>query len=134
MDDFGQVLSLCQKIAQRLAILGVEKLVRKDEAEAAFRIQERESLLDEDHVDVVVPLPGRGKGGLVEFHLQGRPLLHRLDADVGRVPDDGVEAALSRSGAIPPRSPVFPGGDDLQPVAAAKTSGNSAAQSKTLIR
>ena len=36
MDDLGQMLALCQEVAQGLAILGVEELVREDESETAF--------------------------------------------------------------------------------------------------
>ena len=66
----------------------------QDEAEPPLRVQKAETFFDEGHVDVIVSLPGGDEGGLVELDLQRRPLLHRLDADVGRIADDGVETTF----------------------------------------
>ncbi len=70
-------------------------------------IQQAQRPLHEHHVDVVVALARGRVGALVVFHLQRRPFLHRLDADVRRVADDGVEATDLTGFRKPVRSKHF---------------------------
>ena len=75
VDDLGQVAAAGQQLAQRLAVLGVEELVRQDEAEPARGLAGSAPAPRTRRRFVVALARGR-IGALVVFHLQRRPLLH----------------------------------------------------------
>src|SRR5450830_456754 len=99
--------AISNQFAQWFAILSIEELVWQDVAQAAVIIQQTQALLDEDGIQVIVALAGRLVFSLVVLGLDWVELLERLDADIRRVAEHDVEAAmgvedlLKSGGALP---------------------------------
>src|SRR5882724_1279679 len=98
VDRVAIVATLAKKVAERFTVPGLPPLGRHDEAKTTARPQEPETLLDEDHVDVVVSLGRRRIDFLIDIHFDGSPLGQSLDADVRRISDHRVESPMPALG------------------------------------
>ncbi len=65
----------------------------QDEAQKTTAVEEAQPLLDKDDVDVVVPFFSGFVMLFVKFHFYGSPLFHRLNPDVGGIPDHHIKPA-----------------------------------------
>src|SRR5712664_4158824 len=94
MDNLTEVLSLGQHGSNWLSIFCVKELMRQDETERALPIKQAQSLLHEHDVNIIVTRTRRSIRELVEFHLEWRPLLQYLNADVWRVSNYAIKSAI----------------------------------------
>ena len=95
VDNLLDQLADGQQAAQRAAGLDGHELVRRDEPKTAGGTQQRQGTLEEKRVFVEVVLTGRcvwRSRALVERRFFRRIPGHVLDADIGRIADDHIEA------------------------------------------
>ena len=111
--DMRKVLS-CRKLSpKRFPVLRIEEFVRADVSGDARGVQQRKPLLEEQHINVVVPLRGGAIVAAEIFDRLGLRLIEGLDADVRRIADHASN---------PPAAMIVPNPCSLS------------CQSKTLIR